>query len=296
MRYLTSVDIQQKVDETGFDWRTGVEVVETLVGAIKHNINKIRVLKDDSERKFTLENSAKDNDSGIVIIPNSEKTIQNSDSKVILEYTEDIKEVYKDSDIIIFEDIHKTLNEGDYINEVPVQTPLPSPILCDKIGNIICLSQKSVSINTSSSATYLSKSLALKKRKLIVPPVVRARRCKNSISNKYESPGLFDLVSPKRKLKLRDGDISREYPVFRDEDLGVSDNTDEIFAVAENIHKQDDDRQTTSEIQEWAIGLVRRYLGETTKLVKEEISSKSSSKLQRVRALRQRFGFSTKTK
>ena len=77
-----------------------------------------------------------------------------------------------------------------------------------------------MSVNTSSSATYLSKSLALKKRRLIVPPVARARRCKNNTLSKDESLGPFDLVSPKRKLKLRDGDIFREYPVFRDEDLG----------------------------------------------------------------------------
>lgn len=54
--------------------------------------------------------------------------------------------------------------------------------------------------------------------------------------------------------------------------LGIIDNTDRLLLQGENVHRQDDDRQTTSEVQDWAIGLVKRYLGETVKLIRQEVS------------------------
>ena len=55
------------------------------------------------------------------------------------------------------------------------------------------------------------------------------------------------------------------------EQIGIIDNTDDIIIESDHIHRQDDDRQTTSEVQEWAIELIRRYLRETETLFENKV-------------------------
>ena len=79
-------------------------------------------------------------------------------------------------------------------------------------------SQKSPTVRTSSSITFLSRTIAVKKRRLIVPPIsgrkIRKKNQDQGLENKIRT------INPKRKLKLKGENYTREYRVYRDEDYG----------------------------------------------------------------------------
>ncbi|OII74694.1 uncharacterized protein cubi_00247 [Cryptosporidium ubiquitum] len=225
--------------------------------------------KDDSQYEC--------NNSGILLIPtqiDEFKQLKNSSelfihSEGLHDFTVNRGITENKHEICIFDEtLSKNLLEEEILHN---STPIPTIVGCDNICNFVNKTQKSPTIRTSSSITFLSKNIGIKKRKLIVPPIIYGRRSRSD--NKNKSIKHDKITSkPKRMMKLKGNNYVKEYFVYRDEDYGIIDNADQLLLEGENVHRQDDDRQTTSEVQDWAIGLVKRYLGETVKLIRQEVS------------------------
>ncbi|KAL5370494.1 hypothetical protein CPHLJ_1g2520 [Cryptosporidium parvum] len=304
---LYSEEIKKIIKETGFDWRKNIKIVDNLVDSIKMNLSKYGKRKRTEDLGiYTCEKKEIDkfyasqyecNNSGILLIPTQNNEFGQLSNSELFNHSE-LQKVTVDRNIenkqevcIFDETLSKNLFEEEIVRN---STPTPTIIGCDKISNLANKTQNSPTIKTSSSITFLSKNIGIKKRKLILPPIIYGRRLRSENNNKLIKNNII-TSQPKRKMKLKGDNCVKEYFVYRDEDYGIIDNTDRLLLQGENVHRQDDDRQTTSEVQDWAIGLVKRYLGETVKLIRQE-SSKINSKPERIRALRQRFGFPTKVR
>ncbi|KAJ1605857.1 hypothetical protein OIY81_1340 [Cryptosporidium canis] len=251
--------------------------------------------------------------SGIILVPSQINELELKNSSDLVEHSDSQHEhcvvgsVVENNEVCIFDEAlsNNLFEEGILCNSTPIPTIIESGTK-NNASNV----KKSPTIKTSSSITFLSKTVGIKKRKLIVPPIIYGKRLRSE-HNKLK---IQDSIpsKPKRRLKLKGNDYVKEYSVYRDEDygktniklitrsinhtsLGIIDNTDQLLLNGENVHRQDDDRQTTSEVQDWAIGLVKRYLGETVRLMRQE-SLKVSTRSDRIRNLRQRFGFPAKVR
>ncbi|KAJ1610922.1 hypothetical protein OJ253_1013 [Cryptosporidium canis] len=236
------------------------------------------------------------NNSGIILVPSQINELELKNSSDLVEHSDSQHEhcvvgsVIENNEVCIFDEAlsNNLFEEGILCNSTPIPTIIESGTK-NNASNV----KKSPTIKTSSSITFLSKNVGIKKRKLIVPPIIYGKRLRSE-HNKLK---IQDSIQskPKRRLKLKGNDYVKEYSVYRDEDYGIIDNTDQLLLNGENVHRQDDDRQTTSEVQDWAIGLVKRYLGETVRLMRQE-SLKVSTESDRIRNLRQRFGFPAKVR
>ncbi|KAF7456157.1 hypothetical protein HWI79_3317 [Cryptosporidium felis] len=282
-------EIYNKIKETGFSWEKDIKMVDNLVSSIKMELRHYEKRKKKCEKNsfynsesqnsnfYNEENNSyyKCTNSGVLLLPTQIDEFKQEGSPQISDKFEKEKRILEKGEVnknvknefCIFDEIltRNSLDCGILRNS----TPITSIVGSSYFGCDVNKTQKSPSNKTSSSITFLSKNIGIKKRKLIVPPIVHGRRLKNENKGNVLNQNKLPL-KPKRKLKLKGNDKIEEYCVFRDEDYGIIDNTDQVLLNSENVHRQDDDRQTTSEVQEWAIGLVKKYLGETAKLIRHE--------------------------
>ncbi|KAK6587627.1 hypothetical protein RS030_81372 [Cryptosporidium xiaoi] len=299
MNNLCIKQLKKKINKTGFNWEKSVKNIEDLLDSvkmnIKSNIKRKKVLNNEklvneNEREPPEDNIDRGLDSGILILPSQTINFNVEEFEFFNNDTNGLNNFYYTSNSCKCSEL--SIFEGGKINDTSEEVCcensayLPSLIMKNTIKT-----QKSSTIRTSSSITFLSKTIAVKKRRLI-PQINGSTRKK--VQNKNLN-SVVNKIKPKRKLKLRGDNYSKEYYVYRDEDYGIVDDTDDIIE-GDYVHKQDDDRQTTSEVQEWAIGLIRRYLGETEILFGKEENIQTFGKSERIRSLRQRFGFSTKVR
>ncbi|KAH8740418.1 hypothetical protein FG386_002930 [Cryptosporidium ryanae] len=289
-------ELKEKINKAGFNWEKSVKDVEGLLESIKMNIKsnirrkkelKTKKLNNKNNRKLLENNMDEGYKSGILIAPSQ---IINFD---IDEEFEFLNNVTNDLNNVCYAINSCKYEELGIFDEKKINNPSDA-YYRNSIHIPSLITKKSPSVRTSSSVTFLSKAIAFKKRRLIVPQI-NARVTRKKIQNKYIE-NQVNTIKPKRKLKLRGDNYSKEYYVYRDEDYGIVDDTDDVIIETDYVHKQDDDRQTTSEVQEWAIGLIRRYIGETEVLFRKEDIIQTLEKSERIRSLRQRFGFSTKVK
>ncbi|POM82153.1 hypothetical protein CmeUKMEL1_00970 [Cryptosporidium meleagridis] len=275
---LYSKEIKNIIKETGFDWRKNIKIVDNLIDSIKMNLSKYGKRKrteysgiyscEKKEIDKFYDSQYECNNSGILLITTQINELEQPSDSELFNHSEHQKvtvdrNIENRQEVCIFDEtLSKNLFEEEIVHN---STPTPTII------NLANKTQKSPTIKTSSSITFLSKNIGIKKRKLILPPIIYGRRLRNENNNKSIKNNLI-TSQPKRKMKLKGDNCVKEYFVYRDEDYGIIDNTDRLLLQGENVHRQDDDRQTTSEVQDWAIGLVKRYLGETVKLVRQEVS------------------------